>query len=135
MKVYSATKAALRAFGKVLAAELLPRGISRQRCESGFHRHADGGRRWCIGGRRAAFMNIGDLVTPMKRHGTPEEVASAVLFLAFDATFTTGERMKVDGGLGQRLTASMGEAPRAKPPAPWTAKVGARIVRILVRSR
>jgi NAD(P)-dependent dehydrogenase (short-subunit alcohol dehydrogenase family) len=57
---------------------------------------------------RAAFMKIGDEVTPMKRHGTPEEVARAVLFLAFDATFTTGERIKVDGGLGQDLSPAMG---------------------------
>jgi len=27
-----------------------------------------------------------------------------VLFLAFDATFTTGADLPVDGGLGQRLT-------------------------------
>ncbi|MBX4955570.1 SDR family oxidoreductase [Rhizobium lentis] len=57
---------------------------------------------------RAAFMKSGDAVTPMKRHGTPDEVARAVLFLAFDATFTTGERIKVDGGLGQGLTELMG---------------------------
>jgi NAD(P)-dependent dehydrogenase (short-subunit alcohol dehydrogenase family) len=57
---------------------------------------------------RAAFMKVGDEVTPMKRHGTPEEVARAVLFLGFDATFTTGERIKVDGGLGQDLSPAMG---------------------------
>jgi NAD(P)-dependent dehydrogenase (short-subunit alcohol dehydrogenase family) len=49
-------------------------------------------------------MSIGDAVTPMKRHGTVEEVARAVLFLAFDATFTTGARLTVDGGLGQDLS-------------------------------
>jgi NAD(P)-dependent dehydrogenase (short-subunit alcohol dehydrogenase family) len=58
---------------------------------------------------RAAFMKVGDEVAPMKRHGAPEEVAHAVLFLAFDATFTAGERIKVDGGLGQDLSLAMGE--------------------------
>ena len=38
---------------------------------------------------------------PMKRLGTPEEVAKAVLFLAFDATFTTGFELPVDGGWSQ----------------------------------
>ena len=38
----------------------------------------------------------------MKRFGTlPEEVAKAVLFLAFDATFTTGLELPVDGGWSQ----------------------------------
>ena len=38
---------------------------------------------------------------PMKRFGTSEEIAKAVLFLAFDATFTTGAELPVDGGLSQ----------------------------------
>jgi NAD(P)-dependent dehydrogenase (short-subunit alcohol dehydrogenase family) len=37
----------------------------------------------------------------MKRHGTAEEVARAALFLAFDATFTTGIELAFDGGLQQ----------------------------------
>jgi NAD(P)-dependent dehydrogenase (short-subunit alcohol dehydrogenase family) len=44
-------------------------------------------------------------MTPMKRRGTPEEVAAAVLYLAFDATFTTSARLTVDGGLGFGITA------------------------------
>jgi NAD(P)-dependent dehydrogenase (short-subunit alcohol dehydrogenase family) len=37
----------------------------------------------------------------MKRLGRPEEVSKAVLFLAFDATFTTGAELPVDGGMTQ----------------------------------
>jgi len=48
---------------------------------------------------RLAFKKLGDDITPMKRHGTAEEVARAALFLAFDATFTTGVELTVDGGL------------------------------------
>jgi NAD(P)-dependent dehydrogenase (short-subunit alcohol dehydrogenase family) len=53
---------------------------------------------------KAAFEKMGDQITPMKRHGTVEEIAHAVLFLAFDATFTTGSTLFVDGGLAQGIT-------------------------------
>ena len=37
--------------------------------------------------------------TPLKRQGTPEEVANAILFLASDmASFITGQNIVVDGG-------------------------------------
>ena len=39
---------------------------------------------------------------PMKRSGQPEEIASAVAFLASsDSSFMTGAEIPVDGGLGQ----------------------------------
>lgn len=34
----------------------------------------------------------------LRRQGTPEEIAQAVLFLIRDATYTTGEVIRVDGG-------------------------------------
>lgn len=37
-----------------------------------------------------------------------QEVARAVLFLAFEATFTTGIKLPVDGGLGQRISPPQG---------------------------
>jgi NAD(P)-dependent dehydrogenase (short-subunit alcohol dehydrogenase family) len=40
-------------------------------------------------------------MVPMKRWGTPDEIAKAVLFFAFDATFTTGAELPVDGGWTQ----------------------------------
>ncbi|MGC1461652.1 MAG: SDR family oxidoreductase [Terracidiphilus sp.] len=38
--------------------------------------------------------------TPMKRNGTPEDVARAVLFFATGPSFVTGQILAVDGGLG-----------------------------------
>lgn len=38
--------------------------------------------------------------TPLRRWGTPEEVAELVLFLATDAGFITGQTIVIDGGLG-----------------------------------
>jgi NAD(P)-dependent dehydrogenase (short-subunit alcohol dehydrogenase family) len=38
--------------------------------------------------------------TPMKRNGTPEDVAEAVLFFARGPHFITGQILGVDGGLG-----------------------------------
>jgi NAD(P)-dependent dehydrogenase (short-subunit alcohol dehydrogenase family) len=38
---------------------------------------------------------------PMQRLGTPDEVALAAAFLAFDATYTTGAEFAVDGGATQ----------------------------------
>jgi len=37
----------------------------------------------------------------MGRIGSADEVARAALFLAFDATFSTGVELPVDGGLAQ----------------------------------
>lgn len=50
-----------------------------------------------------AFEEFGDRETPMKRHGTLEEEAKAVLFLTFEA-FTTNYPIHVDGDLGQSLS-------------------------------
>jgi pteridine reductase len=36
--------------------------------------------------------------TPLARTGTPEEIADAVRWLLHDATYTTGQVIRVDGG-------------------------------------
>jgi NAD(P)-dependent dehydrogenase (short-subunit alcohol dehydrogenase family) len=38
---------------------------------------------------------------PMQRVGESDEVAKAIIFLAFDATYTTGAELPVDGGASQ----------------------------------
>jgi len=48
----------------------------------------------------AAFMRRMARQTPMKRNGTGDEVATAVLFFASAPYFITGQILFVDGGLG-----------------------------------
>ena len=105
MSVYSATKAALRSFASGLAAELLPRGIRVNVVSPGFIDTPTAGVAGMSDDQRRAFHEIGNTVTPMKRNGTAEEVARAVVFLAFEATYTTGAKLAVDGGLGQKISA------------------------------
>jgi NAD(P)-dependent dehydrogenase (short-subunit alcohol dehydrogenase family) len=105
MSVYSATKAALRSFASGLAAELLPRGIRVNVVSPGFIETPTAGVAGMSDEERKAFHEIGNAVTPMKRNGAAEEVARAVVFLAFEATYTTGAKLAVDGGLSQKISA------------------------------
>ncbi|BAH44034.1 putative oxidoreductase [Brevibacillus brevis NBRC 100599] len=103
MSVYSASKAALRSLASSFAVELLDKGIRVNVVSPGFIDTPSMGVAGFTDAERVTFQELGDKVTPMKRHGSSEEVAKAVLFLAFDATFTTGSRLAVDGGIGQNL--------------------------------
>lgn len=104
MIAYSGSKAALWSFAQGFAAELLPRGIRVNAVSPGFiatpSMGVDAPDEW-----KAGFSALGDEITPMKRHGTPEEVARAAMFLAFGATFTTAVKLPVDGGLGRGIDA------------------------------
>ncbi|BCM24484.1 SDR family oxidoreductase [Methyloradius palustris] len=98
---YGAAKAALRSFARVLAAELLPReirvnAVSPGPIDTGILEKAFPDKDAAAQMRKHASGMV-----PMKRFGTPEEIAKAVLFLAFDATFTTGAELPVDGGWSQ----------------------------------
>ena len=99
MSVYMATKAAVRAFSQVLAAELLGRNVRVNCLAPGFIDTPTLGVAGLTTEERRALAEIGDLATPMKRHGTVDEIAAAALFLGFDATFTTGIELPVDGGI------------------------------------
>jgi 3-oxoacyl-[acyl-carrier protein] reductase/pteridine reductase len=48
----------------------------------------------------AAFMRSMIKQTPMRRNGSAEEIAAAVLFFATAPQFITGQILTVDGGLG-----------------------------------
>lgn len=99
MGVYMATKAAVGAYGRVLAAELLPRRIRVNMLAPGFVDTPTLGVAGLTAEERSALSEAGDAATPMQRHGTVDEIAKAALFLACDATFSTGIELVVDGGL------------------------------------
>jgi NAD(P)-dependent dehydrogenase (short-subunit alcohol dehydrogenase family) len=100
--VYSATKAALRSLTRTAAAELVGRGIRVNAVAPGpivtpiFEK---------TGLPKESVDEFAKQVlakVPMKRFGQPEEVASAVAFLASqDASYITGVELNVDGGAGQ----------------------------------
>lgn len=99
MSVYMGTKAAVRAFAQGLAAELVGRNVRVNCLAPGFIDTPTLGVAGLSSEERRDLARIGDLATPMKRHGTVDEIARAALFLGFDATFTTGIELPVDGGI------------------------------------
>jgi NAD(P)-dependent dehydrogenase (short-subunit alcohol dehydrogenase family) len=98
---YGGAKAALRSFARVFAAELLPRGIRVNAVSPGPIDTPIIGKAFPDKDVAAQLTAQMREANPMKRFGTSEEIAKAVLFLAFDATYTTGAELPVDGGLSQ----------------------------------
>jgi len=100
ISAYSASKAALRSMARSLACELLPRGIRVNAVSPG---PIDTGILEKSMPKEAADQTKHQMSesNPMKGLGRPEEVAKALVFLAFDATYTTGAELVVDGGASQ----------------------------------
>jgi NAD(P)-dependent dehydrogenase (short-subunit alcohol dehydrogenase family) len=98
--VYSATKAALRSMTRTFAGELVDRGIRVNAVSPG---PVDTGilERSMPADAASQFLAARRAENPMRRLGEPEEVAKAIIFLAFDATYTTGAELTVDGGASQ----------------------------------
>lgn len=95
--VYSATKAALRSMTRTFARELLDRGVRVNAVSPG---PIDTGilERTMSAEAAREFLEQIKASNPMGRFGEPEEVARAIAFLGFDATYTTGTEFLVDGG-------------------------------------
>lgn len=100
--VYSATKAALRSFARSWIVDLKGRQIRVNVVSPGtvptpgydsFHFTKE---------QMAGFLQEQSEATPLGRVGRPEEIASAVLFLASDdSSFVNGVELFVDGGMAQ----------------------------------
>lgn len=88
--VYCMAKAALAMMTLSLAKELGP--------EIRVNGIAPGAVLWPEAGKTYTDQNELIARTPLKRAGSPDDVAKAVLFLIRDATFTTGQILRVDGG-------------------------------------
>ena len=99
--VYVAAKAAVRAFSRSLAAELVVSGVRVNTVALGFIDTPTLGVPSATPDERAELAEIGQALTPMQRLGTPAEAARAAIFLALEATFTTGTELQVDGGLSE----------------------------------
>src|SRR4051812_8694539 len=88
--IYGMSKAALAMMTRALARELAPNvrvnGV------------APGAVLWPDVGKSEAEQKRLIENTPLKRMGTPDDVASTVLWLLRDASFVTGEIVRVDGG-------------------------------------
>lgn len=99
--VYSASKAALRSIVRTLAAELIPEGVRVNAVSPGPITTPILSRSGLPAEVVDSFTKNMAAANPMGRFGTPEEVAKAVLYLAVDATYTTGLDLPVDGGATQ----------------------------------
>lgn len=100
VSAYAASKAAVRSMVRSMATELLPRGIRVNAVSPGPIDTSILERSLPAEAAAQARLQMIER-NPMKRFGRPEEVARAVLFLAFDATYTTGAELVVDGGRTQ----------------------------------
>ncbi|MBL1120325.1 SDR family oxidoreductase [Streptomyces sp. 110] len=100
LSVYSASKAALRSMTRTLARELLPRKVRVNAVSPG---PIDTGilDRSFPADVVETMKDTYRSTTPMQRLGASEEVAAAVAYLAFGATFSTGAEFPVDGGGSQ----------------------------------
>jgi len=99
--VYSATKAAVRNFGRTLAAELAPKGIRVNTVSPGPVTTPIYDKLGMSGEQQKGFEEQMASTVALKRFGQPEEIASAVLFFATPASsYVTGAELLVDGGLG-----------------------------------
>ncbi len=98
---YAASKAGLRSLARSFSAELLAKGIRVNAVSPGPIDTPIIDKLGMSPEQKAGFVTHMTNSNPMKRVGKSEEVAKAVLFLAVDATYSTGLELNVDGGAGQ----------------------------------
>ena len=91
---YAASKAGIIGFTKSIAKELASRNILVNAVAPGF---IDTDMTECLNDKVKESINN---QIPLKRMGTPEEIAKAVYFLASsDNTYITGQVLNIDGGM------------------------------------
>ena len=101
--IYSAAKAAVRSLARSMAVELLPRRIRVNVVSPGMTDtpiiSREGGPPGMTPDQLAAVITK---TIPLRRRGTPEEMAKAALFLASDdSSYCLGMELMVDGGMTQ----------------------------------
>jgi NAD(P)-dependent dehydrogenase (short-subunit alcohol dehydrogenase family) len=100
--VYAASKAAMISLAKTLSSELLSRGVRVNVVSPGPVSTPIYGR---LGLPTEQLSEVAASIQsqiPLKRFGTPEEIASAVLYLASaESAFIVGTELVADGGMSQ----------------------------------
>ena len=100
---YAAAKAGMVGMTKALAQEVASRGITANCIAPGMIETA----MTDALGESARDAMLG--MIPMKRPGTPDEVAACAVFLASDeARYVTGQTLHVNGGMAMIWTAATG---------------------------
>ena len=90
---YLGSKGALEQFTKGLAHELAPKGITVNTVSPGYTETA-------MLPTDPAFRQIGEQASPLKRLGTPEDIADVVAFVVSeDARWLTGQNIHTGGGV------------------------------------
>ena len=98
--VLSASKAAVISFGKTFAAELSPQGIRVNTISPGYIATPFAARSGLPEEALKGMAQNAISSTPLRRFGTPEEIANVVLFLASDdSSYLTGSDILADGGV------------------------------------
>jgi 3-oxoacyl-[acyl-carrier protein] reductase len=86
---YSAAKAAMVGMSRSIAMDVGDKGITINNVAPG----------WISSGSQLPREAIGGFNTPLRRSGTPDEVADLIAFLASDeSTYITGQLIIIDGG-------------------------------------
>ncbi len=99
MTAYSASKGAIIAFTRALAEELAPDNIRANSVCPGWIDTPFNEPAIEFMGGRAQQEEMVQQTVPLKRQGTPEEIAPGILYLASDASsYVTGQELVVDGG-------------------------------------
>jgi NAD(P)-dependent dehydrogenase (short-subunit alcohol dehydrogenase family) len=99
MSVYSATKAAVRSLARTLAAEFAVRNIRVNVVTPGPIETPILGKVGLTQAQLDGWLESSKKQIPLRRIGQADEVARTALFLAADASFTTGSEVLVSGGM------------------------------------
>ena len=98
---YSATKGAILSYTRHVGAELARHGVRVNAVSPGYMRTpmSTGERQGLTAEEQDARIDGFGRLVPMKRAGSVDDIANAILFLASDeAAYITGQELVVDGG-------------------------------------